>query len=190
MNDTNNTNNPSNPYQPPRDPTVFAPPPIGGAGMQPGMPPAKRSAIPMVIGIISIIFAVWGLLSLVMILAASTIEGAPDIMGDTDMFGEHYFMVTTVATAVTTVLILLAGIQLVRYKKSGRAWFTAYAIATIFLTVLSTVIAFIAFEGQAVEQEQRIIMMGALIGGLIFSLIFPIVGLILLNLRNAKASLK
>jgi hypothetical protein len=142
----------------------------------------------MVMGIISIVFAAIGVLgsavSVLMVLFSD-----PEILTPTG-FSSGYMVFSTVLGIVFAIWLLVAGIGLVRYRKWGRLNFNLYAVITIVLSISQSVYMLVNVLGADFDNPaQQAGMIGGSIGGLL-GLIFPIVGLVFLNLPSVRASLR
>lgn len=118
----------------------YMPPPGETPGYGYGAPPpAKRSAIPKVIGILMIIFAGLGLLGTLLGLAGST--SMPHATGSArfeDAFNtlESYQTITNLIGLFIGILHLVGGIQCVRYARNAPMLAKLYGIVAIFAIII------------------------------------------------------
>lgn len=187
--------------------------PAAGAAAPAGMPP-QRSAIPKVFGILHIIYAsIGGLVALFGLGAGAILSAATDTIKteaekegqDVSAFTEALdsmmtaSMIQSAFSILFAILLLVAGIQLVRYKKSGGKLSTIWAIARI---VVAIPVSFMAASAQTKFQdaiqdlnpEGAALDMSAFAGagaviGIILVSIYPILTLIFVNQAKAKESL-
>ena len=97
----------------------------------------SRSAIPKVIGIISLIFAVLGLIGSIGGFAAiffmpSVLEAQVN-MG----FDKNYLMGMNILGLFTSLWAIFIGIKLIKYKDIGRRHFNYYTVITIIMSIVS-----------------------------------------------------
>ena len=108
-------------------------------------------------------------------------------------------VIALVLTAVTAVLILIAGIKLLKKRSSGLVWSNRYAwtslagkVVTLILTFLYTIPAMRemavdpALPAAAQSVMKSTMTIGAVIG-VLATCIYPILTLVLLNRPNTKA---
>jgi len=97
----------------------------------------SRSSIPKVIGIISLIFAILGLLGSIGGFAASffmpQILEAQISMG----FDKNYLLSMNVIGLITSLWALFIGIKLIKYQDKGRRHFNYYTIFTILMSIVT-----------------------------------------------------
>ena len=100
---------------------------------------------------------------------------------------------TTVLTIAVTALIIIAGIALLKKRRSGLKWSNRYAISSIIMKILLTILT-ITFTFPATKEMMQshspsgahavgveIGMMFGTLVGVLLPIIYPIVALILLN---------
>ena len=151
------------------------------------VPAQNRPVSPMVIGIISIVFAAFGFLSTVV--SILMLAFANPVMYTPMGFSSGYMLFSMILGVVFTFWLLAAGIGLIRYRHWGRMSFNWYAIITILWSVSQS--AYLLVHMLRVEFADPAMQAGAIggaVGGL-FALILPFVGLIFLNLRSVRESL-
>lgn len=196
--------NGQNPYQSPV---------AGQSG--PPMPGAQPSGIPKVFGILHIIYAAIGGLVALLGLGAGALmktmfqpltdsakEAGEDIAPVTDALDSlmTVTMIQSVFSVGFAVLLLVAGIKLVKYQQSGRKLSNIWAIARM---VVAIPLAFMSVnansklqeEIQKLSSETAALDMGTMAGlgglvGFILVCVYPILSLIFVNKEKAKASLK
>jgi hypothetical protein len=110
-------------------------------------------------------------------------------------------------TTVLVVLVLVAGIKLLRAKKDAVKASNIYAIASLLGKVVGAVLVFIYLvpaQRQMMEQQMGEIagvpsefrtgvdlaMAGGALGGVLFTCLYPVLSLILLNRRSVKGWLE
>lgn len=178
------TNEGENPYA--------SPVASGGAPphAEPSALPPKRPASPLVIGIVSIVYAAFGLLgALANLLMQANDAQTQEIMQQMG-YTETYVGVTQWLGVALAVCLVWIGIQLVRYRNHGRVGFIIYAWVIIVTTVANTIyVAMSLNAGNQLDSMTRVIMIVSIGVGGLFSLIFPITGLIFLSLSRVKQSL-
>jgi len=117
------SNNSQNPYKAP------------GADVDTGF--VSRSAIPKVIGIISLIFSILGLIGAIGGIAASyfmpQVLEAQVSMG----FDKNYLLGMNVLGILTSLWALFIGIKLIKYKDIGRRHFNYYTIFTVIISIVN-----------------------------------------------------
>ena len=170
---------PSAPYPPPYG-MSYGPPPVGQY-----QPPQRRSAIPRVVGILAIVFAPIGLL----ITLAMTFGPKDDFQwmditqGELGFFGSWLDIYLVLGLALFA-LHLVGGIMTVAYKKSGPPLLSAYAIAAIVLAVADVFISMGTLSVSDRWVYQELVYPRLFIE--LFALPWPIVAVILINVRKAK----
>jgi len=97
----------------------------------------SRSAIPKVIGIISLIFAVLGILGSIAGLAASIFM--PQVLeAQVNMgFDKNYLLAMNAISLVTSLWALFFGIKLIKYQDVGRRHFNYYTIVMILMSIVN-----------------------------------------------------
>lgn len=178
-------------------------------------PPEQRSGVPKVFGILHIIYAaLGGLLGLFGLGGGALMkamfqevtkvarEEGQDISKVTDALDSlmTISMIQSVVAIVFAVLLLVAGIKLLKYQESGRKLSNIWAISRM---VVAIPLAFMAISAQAtlqeeiqnLSQETSGIDMSALAGvggliGIVLVCIYPVLSLIFVNKEQSKAALK
>jgi len=154
----------------------------------------KRSSIPKVVGIISIIFAILGLVGSVMSLAASFFMPAV-LEAQTNMgFSEGYILGSAILGLLMSLWALFIGIKLIKYKDSGRKQFNIYAIINVLMSIGTYFYMQSAmksmFSGMdpaaaaAAQEMSSITSLSAFIGPILI-----IIVALLLNKKSSKESL-
>ncbi len=165
----------------------------------------RRPVTGTLFGILNILFGVYGLLSSVAssIWFALIANGALEQPGiqntmvpDGPMQAMNY--ISLVLHGLLSIVLIVAGVGLLRYRNWGRSLSNAYAALTILL-LLATMIAVVVLTGSdALEaldnlsDQQDAAMIATTIGGVVGSclgLIYPVVLLICINRSNFRQSL-
>ncbi len=111
-----------------------------------------------------------------------------------------YTVIGTAFSVLVTALILTAGIQLLKKRKTALKWSNAYAWSSIGTKVLNLILSFIIVVPMTQKMMSEIsggaaappipgfggIMYASMFGGFLFSIIYPVITLILLNRPNVK----
>jgi hypothetical protein len=154
--------------------------------------PPKRSAIPRVIGILMIVFAGLGLLVSLVALSQESINTAGmhgDMRDKLDTL-KSYESIDELLGLLFSVFHLIAGIQLVRYHKSGPKLAIAYAVGKIIYTVVGFVLVFAwlmpALEGAPAAVRSAFGFAFIFMG--IFQLAWPVIVWALVSRPQAKAA--
>lgn len=165
-----------------------------------------------IFGIMHVIFAGFGLLSLiwtVILLTAGnpvflfmpkTPEIAAQIKAQEAMQGQ--MMSVTVVSGLLTLVIgsimLVAGIQLLKKRKAGLKWSNRYAWTSLAGKAVNIVLAF-AFTMPVMKNSlasgggslpvgaPEAIMIGSIVFGIVLTCLYPILALVLLNRPTTKA---
>ena len=180
MNDSQQA--PFNPYQPPG----AAPPPFPGA-------PRKRTPIPMVYGILCLVFAafaVFGLISIIINMGMAR-QNLPLPIQPPPMW---YLILTAIMTVINMCLLLGAGLMLLKYRDTGRLMFNVYAVLAMISSVLGLGVTISMVSGIETggDPAMKAGLIGGLVGGVFGALIglaFPLSGLVLLNRTKTKDAL-
>ncbi|MEM7772194.1 MAG: hypothetical protein AAF327_16980 [Cyanobacteria bacterium P01_A01_bin.37] len=102
-------------------------------------------------------------------------------------FFRTWLSLTVFIAPITSLILLILGIGLLRYKEWGRQGTVIYSWFTIILGILSGVITVGSLAGQLSDSNP--VILGAVIGGIIgavVGLIYPIVSLVFLTRPSAK----
>ncbi|MEM9451906.1 MAG: hypothetical protein AAGA75_25730 [Cyanobacteria bacterium P01_E01_bin.6] len=102
-------------------------------------------------------------------------------------FFRTWLSLTVFIAPITSLILLILGIGLLRYKEWGRQGTVLYSWFTIILGILSGVITVGSLAGQLSDSNP--VILGAVIGGIIgavVGLIYPIVSLVFLTRPSAK----
>jgi hypothetical protein len=167
----------SYPYTPP--PSPYPPPPVQYR------PPPQRSAIPRVVGILAIVFCVLGLLmSLGATLGPKDDLELWEVTTDQLGFFGTWLDIYLVLSVGVFALHLAGGIAAVAYKRSGPPLITIYAIVAILLSVVDVVVALTSVPESIGWVRGDLI--APRIGIAVLALPWPIVAVVLMNLRGAK----
>jgi hypothetical protein len=186
----------SNPYEPTA--TEFA---------APVPPPGQRSSIAMIFGILNLCFSALGIFGTcagVAILAfgqtltqMANEPGGPkvQIIPDGPMFG--LFVVSIVLGGAFSIVLLVAGIGLMKYKKWGRTLSIAYSWFNIVFAIVSTIanvgVAISKAFEVGIEDQEKAQQIGAAVGGGVggcLGIVYPLVLLIFMYNRNLRNSLE
>ena len=154
-----------------------------------GEPP--RSAIPKVIGILAIVFASFGVLGTLGLTFGmedelSRYRITRDALGS---FGT-WMIVSGVFGFALFGVHLTMGIQAVRYAPSAPRWATIYGVLAIALVLADIIVSMATFpDGHGYRHRQAYEdLVYPRIGLAIFALPWPIIALILMNVRGARRS--
>lgn len=176
----------SYPYGPPQPgyPPPPYQPPYQGYPVVP--PPPSRSSIPRVIGIIAIVFSVLGVLMNVGMYAAYS-----EAMRSARHFGlsgevgalDTWVTISFVLGFLIFVLHLAGGITATLYKRVAPLLISIYAVVAL-LAVTGDLVVALAFS----PDDSRLLREAAQsrLGFAVLALPWPIVALVLMNLRGAK----
>lgn len=197
---------------PPQNPYQTSDPLTSGYS---NIPPEQPSGIPKVFGILHIIYAALGGIGALIGLGSGALvktmfenltkeakEDGQDISPVTDAL-DGLMTVSMIQSAFSigfAVLLLVAGIKLLKYQNSGRKLSNIWAIARI---VVAVPLVFMSISAQTKFQDEiqklapegTAMDMGAMAGvggvvGIILVSVYPIVSLILVNKPKSKAALK
>lgn len=168
---------------PPHGGTSMPPP---GAGWDPGGgTPRKRSAIPLVIGILMIVFAALGILFSLIDLATGGFGDVEDEVPGLEPLGAWETVGGVIGLGLA-LFQLTAGVAAVRYRQSAPKLVTIFATVAIIWTITNLIVVYTwlmpALEGTPYATG---IGIGLVVGG-IFTLAWPIIALALMNKRSAK----
>lgn len=166
----------TNPYQTPE--TAAQPTPVIDYSVN---TTEKRPTVPMVFGVLSLVFAAFGVFSIMATVGLFYAIGSESEFVEDLHITNGMLVLSLVMNVIIIPIMIIAGIGLIKYRVYGKRFFTIYAVL-LFITVLATMFMLInAFgtSGMAID-----------IGSNVLSLIFPVLGLIFLNSDRVKASLK
>jgi len=158
------------PYSPPPPEPV---PPVQTQGY---IPQPKRSAWPTVIGIISTIFAAMGLICTPISLAINAFNPATQKVHE---FMPEWYRTWELGSGLVgvafAVLLLIAGISLMKRRPIGRSLHLIYAIIGTVMTVINAVaIVLLIGETSDMPDPMRYGMIGGGAGGVCLGLAYPI----------------
>lgn len=161
----------SNPYRPPV---------VGSRGK------SDRPAGPKVIGILSILFGAFGMLSIPLVLMTADMQTE---FYETMGLSATYLRYSQYLSAASSVWLLITGIGLLRYKSWGRTSFNIYAAYTIVMTLVMSAYTITHLLNAQFENEvARAGAVGGAFGSLV-GLVFPVLGLVFLNQSKTKEAL-
>lgn len=154
----------------------------------------NRSSIPKVIGIISIILALFGLLASISNIATSQI--IPEVMKLQIAMGfdKVYLLVMGFINIITALWALYIGIKLIKYKDKGRRHYNYYLIVSIVISIAT----FFYLQSTGIDKlfDREFSMLNTLMtSSVIASLsvfsgpLFMTIVALLLNQQNVKKSL-
>jgi hypothetical protein len=161
---------------------------------------ARRSVIPMVLGVMSIVYGGFGLLGQAIYpLMMAIMPPEMEKMQQEALAQSGYSMAMMYAFiafyAVTSLILLISAFGLVTYRRWGRIGFHIYAVLAILSALYGAVIAMtqelppmppeMAAMAGSIETAQRV--MGVIMN--LAFLLFPVLGVIFLNRRSAIAAL-
>ncbi len=187
---------PVNPYKSPAPETGL--PPVAQAEHMQG---AKRSVIPMVIGVLSFVWGGGGLLlQLVNPIMMAIMPPEFKEMQQEAMAQSGYSMAFMYAlmgvSALISLVLCVAAVGLVTYRRWGRTGFNIYGALCIVWAVLSVYLVMnqtlpelpqqMGAMADQMETFQRVIG----VASTLFYLLFPVLGMVLLNRQSAIATLK
>jgi hypothetical protein len=185
----------SNPYQPSTTEYDAIPP-----------SPGQRSSIAMIFGILNLCFGALGIFgtcaggALLAFVPALTqmaeVQEGPElqIIPEGPMFA--FFVASIVLGGILAIVLIVAGVGLMKYKNWGRTLSIAYAWLNIVFTIISTIASVGVAINKATENgladQEKATQIGSAVGGSIggcIGLIYPIVLLIFMYNRNLRNSL-
>ena len=165
-----------------------------------------------IFGILHLVFSAFGIFGIVSALVIALfgnpflkmIPQTPELAKQAQIQAEmqEKMMPMTITTnligIVVTALMITAGIQLLRKKKTGLQWSNRYAIGSLIAKAIGGVLMFTVMLPLMRESlpahttssggmgAMEVGMIGGAIGGVLISAIYPILTLILLNRPNTK----
>lgn len=162
-----------------------------------------------VFGIMHLVFGAYGVLAVLWSLYVALIGNpilkfagnSPEIQLQTKLESQMfaYTVASTAFMALVTALIIVAGILLLKGRKSARKWSNGYAwlsIATKVINMVATIVYVVPMTTKMMGQSSpgvgammgnfEMIMIGSMMVGFLFSIIYPVLSLILLNRPNVK----
>lgn len=167
-----------------------------------------------VFGIMHLVFAGFGLLSLAWALVMAVIGNpflafatkSPEIIAQVEQqaaMQAKMLPLTIIGSAITlivAILMIIAGIRLLKKRKSGLTWSNRYAWTSLGTKVINMILAFVftvpimkETMGSTLEGAGSLsgmaegIMIGSMVVGALISAIYPTLTLILLNRPKTKA---
>ena len=155
----------------------------------------ERPTMVLVLGIINIVFGVLGICGGLLSLTGSLSPGESDPIVFPEEVKTWMSLLQGVSLALSVALIV-GGIGLIQVKNWGRLLTIIYALVDIPVSLASTIITTRAIKPLMEQQgagdippEALNIIFGTTIGvGVCCGLIYPIVLLVVLNLRSVKAA--
>ncbi len=186
---------PINPYESPRHASQLPSEPLAEY-----MEVARRPKIPLVVGIISLIFGSFGLLGNVsafaMYLLMPPMREMQRVMVEAGGYSMNYLIAIWIVGTVIAVWLIAAGIGLVRYRAWGRKAFNIYGIVAILMALIGAYMAatqnYSSPVGEINTMENELVMVRrttAVVTNLM-GMLFPVLGMIFLNRSRVAASLK
>lgn len=165
-----------------------------------------------IFGILHLVFAGFGAIAIIWALIAAVSGNpfasfgpqTPEMAAQAEMQAQMQAklmpmtVVSNLIAIVVTILMIIAGIKLLKKKKDALNWSNRYAYASIFAKVVGLVMTFTYmmpamkefFDSQKLPGPTANIMMPAMIGGAVVGVlvgsIYPILSLILLNRSATK----
>jgi hypothetical protein len=184
----------------------------GTESEMPTPPLAQRSTIPKVFGIINIVFAVLGslgsLIGVVSVFGMGAMAGVLedktfDKLADAMSIYKPYVIADAVFKVVLGVLLLVAGIKLVKYRVQGAKLTKIWAMIRIVWAVGFTVVSYgaMAEYQQAVSSMQnlggvsavagqgQVVMIIQMVIGTAMVCVYPILSMIFLRREDVQKSL-
>lgn len=167
------------------DDNPFLPPEDARDKPRAPLPPGKKPLPPKVIGVLGLCF---GALSLFWI----AVDLVVNLVQDDEAYGSEYVLPGDVMAlnyawnGAIAVVLCVVGVGLVRYRKWARHGFNAYVVLTVLGLVgwVGFTLYSIAESGSDLDDP---VLIGALVGGAIgglLGLVYPLVGVLLLNQRR------
>jgi len=158
--------------------------------------PESTPRSPKVIGILSILFGVVGLLSGVgnaFVWAETTrpVGGAEQVVVY-DLMSREYVWVTTTVGIASSLAVLIAGVGLVKYRRWGRHWFFAYAAVAI-LASIANAAYMVGFVLPRFPVENAIVQTSMYVGavaGAFGGCLYPAICLVFLLKPRVASSLR
>jgi hypothetical protein len=176
--------------------TPTAPPPLPESAYPAALTPARPPRWPIVIGILSICLAGWGMVSLQLSQSNARMNSAArEIL---TMFPDWYMEYSEGAVFIglgVSVILLLAGIQTLRRKPRGRMWHMLYAALAIIQVVIGCILFSIALgQLDSTSQSQPVtyydIVQVSGFAGMRSGAAYPIFLLIWFSLRKIREQVR
>jgi hypothetical protein len=162
------------PPQQPQQPPAPAPPPPYQYG--PGSPQRRKSTWPTVIGILSVVFASMALVCLPAMTAWNAANPhSKKVYSYLPDWYRPWEIVSMFGGIVFAILLLSAGVTLLKRRPVSRALHLAYGGLSVAISLINTVILFVALsEITGAPGPVKAGMIGGGIGGTCGGLIYPI----------------
>ena len=158
------------------------------------VPEWLRPKSPKVVGILSLIFCALGLISSFIAIFASDwldrLQG-PDGVPISEIYPEGYLSVINVVGLATMLLLLGAGIGLLKYKLWGRRAFYAFAMLTIVTSIVNSIYiySYVVPNMPAELAAFKANLKYSLVMGIVSSSIFPLVSIMFLARQRVTDAL-
>lgn len=147
-----------------------------------------------VLGVLHVVFGGMGVLGLLSMFATPAIMSAfakanEPLLRDFNTYQARILWVTVlsgIVTAIVTILIMVAGVKLLKGKTDSIAWSSRYSFASISSKILMAVITLVVVvpisqEYASLKQNPVTTVISSVLG-----MIYPILCLILLNRQNVR----
>jgi hypothetical protein len=149
----------------------------------PAVPPTEYEYVvqqnptvwPKVIGIISIVFASLGIVCTPISLGMNAVN--PASKKAMEMFPDwwhSYTLFTSFLGIAFAILLLVAGISLLRRRPSGRPLHLIYAGVTVIVTIVGTVVMVLMINTDSMPAAGRTGMMIGVVSGVFFGSAYPV----------------
>lgn len=168
-----------------------------------GLPSGKRPVSATVFGILNLVFGIMGICGGIFTVGMLAVVVMPDFA---EMFEDNpgmdqfkdpafrtFLLVQTILSLGLTVLLIISGIGLLKFKPWGRTTAIWYAIPTILVVIGSTIGQYVLVVmpalARAAEGPERLSAIGGLVGGIfgaLFGLLYPVLLLIFMNRRSFR----
>jgi hypothetical protein len=166
--------------------------------------PAQRPASATVFGVLNLVFGIFGICGgvvtgglLVVLAIPEMAESLNELEGMEAFQNPSYrafLLVTTIINSLLTIVLLISGAGLLKFKAWGRTAAIWYAIPQIVAIIAGGLVQFFLFIKPAIENAapgaQGIGEISGAIGGIVgmfFSLLYPVLLLIFMNRKTFVA---
>jgi hypothetical protein len=190
----------TNPYQSPKSSAVLSP---GGYG-SPAQP--RRPTAVTVFGVLNLVFGIFGIIGTLASLAMFTMPSNVnipnpilDLMANNAVY-RTFIQVSLALGAVAVIVLIVAGVGLLRMKPMGRILSNCYGVYAILGGIVGMIVNFMFIVQPLLEQAgtarsgpAQAGAIGGIIGGTfggLLGLIYPVLLLIFINRRNVVEALR
>lgn len=148
------------------------------------------------IGAILVIFGINPILALIPKNPATTAQMEQQASMQAEMMPMS--IVTTLLSIATTVFIIMAGILMLKRRRSGLKWSNRYGWTSLFGKLVNTGVMMIytfpmmkemtpsPAGGSAIAGSMQAVMIGSMVFGIVITCVYPILTLVLLNRPKTK----